>query len=106
VVVNLVSNAIIYSRPGSEVHIGTAHDENSVIVTVKDAGIGIDGEDLPHIFERFYRSVRARQHEERGTGLGLAIVKEMIDLHGGQIEVESVVEAGTTFTVRLPLTRP
>lgn len=70
---------------------------------VADTGMGIPEEELPHIFERFFRGEKPRRMQVPGTGLGLAIVKEIVELHGGRVTVESRVGEGTTFTVWLPL---
>jgi signal transduction histidine kinase len=72
-------------------------------VMVKDNGMGIPEEELPHIFERFFRGERPRSMQMSGTGLGLAIVKDIVELHGGLVKVESKVDVGTTFTIWLPL---
>ena len=74
-----------------------------MVVTVKDNGIGIPAEDLPHLFERFYRVEKSRTSETGGTGLGLAIAKEIIEAHGGAISVDSEQNVGTTLTIKLPL---
>jgi signal transduction histidine kinase len=74
-----------------------------VCLDVSDTGIGIDSEDLGHIFERFYRGSQVRQSEIHGTGLGLAIVKEIVDLHDGVIQLSSEVGKGTRFRVYLPI---
>ena len=71
-------------------------------VTVTDNGVGIPEEDIPHLFERFYRVEKARSSDKGGTGLGLAIAKEFAAAHGGDIRVSSIVGKGTTFTVTLP----
>lgn len=76
------------------------------MVTVKDTGVGIPAEDIPFIFDRFYRVDKSRSRAEGGTGLGLAICKHIAEAHGGKIEVESQVGAGSTFSVRLPLLPP
>jgi heavy metal sensor kinase len=106
VINNLVDNAIKFTRAGGVVEIALAYhsDENHVVFTVRDTGSGIPPADLPHIFDRFYRGDKARQRDRRsrGTGLGLAICKSIIAAHHGQIDVESVVEQGTKFTVTLP----
>ncbi|MBN1660254.1 MAG: HAMP domain-containing protein [Anaerolineae bacterium] len=103
VATNLVSNALNYT-PAGEVHVRTCFDPaaEQVCIEVQDTGVGIAPDDLPHIFERFYRSEDARNSAVRGTGLGLAIVHEIVTLHGGQVEVESAVGRGSTFRVRLP----
>jgi two-component system phosphate regulon sensor histidine kinase PhoR len=102
VVTNLVSNAIHYTFVGS-VAVSTCHENGGVCLKVSDTGIGIDPDDLGHIFERFYRGNQVRQSEIHGTGLGLAIVKEIVDLHDGVITLSSEVGKGTTFRVYLPI---
>jgi PAS domain S-box-containing protein len=99
---NLVSNAIRYTQQG-KVTVRTDQLNNCACVIVRDTGVGVPSEDLPHIFERFYRGRNVRQSKIHGTGLGLAIVKEIVDLHGGSIEVQSEYGKGTTITVWLPL---
>jgi PAS domain S-box-containing protein len=103
VLVNLVSNAINYTPTGKTIVIQTALEDNHIVVSVADEGIGIAADELPRIFERFYRTDRARLAQSSGTGLGLAIVKEIVDLHSGSITVTSEPGLGSTFTVRLPL---
>ena len=98
---NLVSNAIRYTRQG-EVLVTTFQTDHQIGVQVSDTGIGIKEEDLPHIFERFYRGDNVRQSITPGTGLGLAIAKEIIDLHHGTIEVSSELGRGSTFKVWFP----
>jgi PAS domain S-box-containing protein len=100
---NLLSNAIKYSRPGGTVHFALIFQPNEVIFRIQDEGIGISREDQQHLFESFYRASNVGTIP--GTGLGLVIVKKCVDLHGGQIAVESEVGIGTTFTVTLPLDR-
>lgn len=75
----------------------------SVMLTVEDTGIGILPDDLPHVFERFYRGNHRQPVEIPGTGLGLAIVKEIVEIHHGEIDVESKVDVGTRFEVKLPV---
>ena len=72
-------------------------------MTVSDTGMGIPEDELPHVFERFFRGEKPRAMQLSGTGLGLAIVKEIVELHGGRVTVESQVDVGTIFTVWLPL---
>ena len=102
VITNLVSNALRYTKDG-EVCVRTYPNENSICLEVCDTGIGIDPEDLLHIFERFYRGKHVRQTRTPGTGLGLAIVKEIIDQHDGRIDIESKQGAGSTFRIWLPI---
>lgn len=101
VVTNLVYNALNYTLSGG-VAVRVEQRDNQVCLDVLDTGIGIDEEDLPHIFERFYRGRRVRQTKKHGTGLGLAIVKEIVDLHGGMVRISSEVGRGSSFTVELP----
>ncbi|NMP22137.1 two-component system histidine kinase PnpS [Sulfobacillus harzensis] len=104
VLLNLVQNAIQYTPQGGRVTVAAQSDAASGLVgiSVKDTGIGIPAEDLPRIFERFYRVDKARSRASGGTGLGLAIVKHIIELHQGRIEVNSTVGQGTEFVVWLP----
>lgn len=102
VITNLLSNAIYYNREAGQVRIATRTESGMGILTVCDTGQGIPSEDLPHIFERFYRADKARSRAEGHAGLGLAITKAIIDAHRGSIEVTSELGVGTTFTVRLP----
>jgi two-component system, OmpR family, sensor histidine kinase BaeS len=103
VVQNLVENALRNTPPGGEVRV-TLRDGNGdgVHLLVADSGRGIRPEDLPHIFEHFYRTDEARARSSGGTGMGLAIVKSLVEAHGGQVSVESAPGAGSTFTVTLP----
>jgi len=104
---NLVKNAVQYTSQGGKALVSTGEEEADgrawATVTVTDSGIGIPEQDLPHIFERFFRGEGERQIQVSGTGLGLAIVKEIVELHGGRVTVESQVGVGTTFVVWLPL---
>ena len=102
---NLVHNAIKFNNPGGKVTISTTFLNESAIVSVSDTGMGISKEDLPHIFERFYKADKARS--QGGSGLGLAIAKHTIQAHGGNISVKSEEGKGTTITFDLPLnTKP
>jgi signal transduction histidine kinase len=98
---NLLSNAIKYSPQGSQVKFDLACDQDQAILRIQDEGIGIPVKDQQHLFKSFHRGSNVGTIS--GTGLGLAIVKSSVDLHGGQIAVESEVGVGTTFTVTLPL---
>jgi len=99
---NLITNAIRYA-PQGEVQVMTALADERICLTVRDTGIGIDPQDLPHIFDRFYRGRNVRQSEMHGTGLGLAIVKEIVDFHGGEIEMESELGKGSCLRIWLPI---
>lgn len=103
VLVNLVSNAINYTAEHKEIRIETKSAEQTVMVAVIDQGIGISAADLPHVFERFYRTDEARRNRSGGTGLGLAISKETVEMHGGTITATSEPGQGSTFTLRLPV---
>lgn len=99
---NLLSNAIKYSFKGHTIHVSATRDEQTVTLIVTDEGYGIPAEELPQIFDRFYR-VGEHRGKAIGTGLGLAIVKALVDAHGGEVNVTSSVGVGSTFTVRLPV---
>ncbi|MBK5107512.1 MAG: HAMP domain-containing histidine kinase [Anaerolineales bacterium] len=105
VLMNLVGNAINYTPQGGTVTLGLGKDGAQSILTIQDTGQGIPEEDLPHVFERFYRGEksRTRSRDGKGFGLGLSIAYWIVRNHGGRIEVESTVGEGTTFTVWLPL---
>ncbi|ETW94644.1 MAG: hypothetical protein ETSY1_33925 [Candidatus Entotheonella factor] len=103
-IINLLDNAINYSKAGSTIHIAASRQADEITVCVKDEGIGIPQEHLPRLFERFYRVDKARSRERGGTGLGLAIVKHIAQVHGGQVSVTSTLGEGSTFTLHLPLT--
>jgi two-component system, OmpR family, phosphate regulon sensor histidine kinase PhoR len=104
VITNLVANAINYTPNGSiTVRTSLEESQHQVCLEVTDTGMGISDADIPHLFTRFYRGERAGQTSIPGTGLGLSIVKEIVDLHGGQIAVQSQVGRGTTFKVFLPV---
>jgi PAS domain S-box-containing protein len=98
---NLIGNAIQYT-PAGWVKVTNWRNGEWICLEVRDSGIGIGEEDLPHIFERFYRGRSVRQSKIHGTGLGLAIVKEIIELHNGRIEVESKVGVGSVFRLYIP----
>ncbi len=104
---NLVENAIRYTPEGGQVVVSTGQEETEgrvwATATVADTGMGIPEEELPRIFERFFRGEEVRLMQISGTGLGLAIAKEIVELHGGRVTVESQVDVGTTFTIWLPL---
>ena len=105
VIYNLLDNAVKYSRPGGTIFLRANVDSERVQISVADQGVGIREEDLPRIFERFYRADKARSRELGGTGLGLAIVKHIVQLHGGAVEATSEPGKGTTISVLLPVTK-
>lgn len=102
IVTNLVSNAISYNRAGGTVHVKTASEPGTAILTVSDTGQGISPDDLPHIFERFYRADSVRSGSAGRSGLGLAITRAIVEAHGGTLTVTSEPGQGSVFTVRLP----
>jgi two-component system phosphate regulon sensor histidine kinase PhoR len=100
---NLIDNAVKYSRERGEIRLSARSRNGEVELSVSDDGIGIGKEDLPRVFERFYRADKARSPDKvRGTGLGLAIVKHIAQLHGGRVEAESELHRGTTIRLVLP----
>ena len=102
-VFNLAENAIKYSDRGKRVYIRAFREaDGPVCVTIRDEGIGISKENLPHVFERFYRVDASRSRESGGTGLGLAIVKHIASLFDAALEVESEIGVGSIFTIRFP----
>ena len=103
---NLLDNAIRYTPAPGMVSISSRREGQMAVVAVRDTGVGIPAEDMPFIFERFYRVDKSRSRAQGGTGLGLAICKHIAEAHGGKIEVESEVGAGSTFSVWLPLQSP
>jgi two-component system sensor histidine kinase SenX3 len=102
---NLVDNAIRYTEEGGRIRVGLTLDAGIAEIEVDDTGIGIPSRDLDRVFERFYRVDPARSRETGGTGLGLSIVRHVAGSHGGEVRVESVLGAGSTFIVRLPAAR-
>jgi two-component system, OmpR family, sensor histidine kinase CiaH len=100
----LLDNAIKYSKEKSEININTKKIDHSVLVSIEDKGIGIDKKDIPHLFDRFYRSDRARSKREvDGYGLGLSIAKKIVDQHKGSIIIKSQLKKGTTVVIKLPI---
>ena len=104
IVENLASNAIKFTRKGGSVHIEVSYrkEAEQLSIAVSDTGIGIKEDDLSYIFERFTQSDKSSYRRYGGSGLGLAVVKELVEMHGGTIEVESVYKEGSTFTVFIP----
>ena len=104
-IVNLLSNAMRYTKPDGWVVVTVAQERQDALISVKDTGIGIAKEDIPRTFSRFWRSDASREMESGGLGVGLSLTKEIIDRHNGTIAVESELGKGTTFTLRIPLNR-
>jgi signal transduction histidine kinase len=100
---NLLSNAIKFTEPGGEVTMSADQSPTSLHISVRDSGIGIDPKHVPHLFDRFYRVNHDRTSAVDGTGLGLAIVDRIVTQHGGQVQVTSAPDAGSTFEITLPL---
>jgi len=102
VLVNLIDNAVKFTRPGGRVTISAAAQPTQIELSVADTGEGVPGRDLPRLTERFYRVDQARSRELGGTGLGLAIVKHIVQAHGGSLRIESELGKGTTVHLLLP----
>lgn len=100
--INIINNAIKYTPDGGKVAVRLTSDKNEVVIAVADTGIGIPSEDVPKIFDRFFRVDRARARTTGGSGLGLSIVKQIVMLHNGNIHVESEVNVGTNVYIHLP----
>lgn len=104
VLINLVANAIQYTPPGGDVYLSVSNYGDQARIICRDTGPGISAEDLPHIFERFYRAEKSRTRgRATGFGLGLSITKWIVEHHGGRIEVNSSEDEGTTFVIWLPV---
>jgi len=99
---NLISNAIRHTPAGKEISLCASIVKGGVEVSVRDQGEGIRSEDLPHVFERFYRADKSRNRMTGGSGIGLAIVKSIVTAHGGMVEAESHLNEGSRFVVKLP----
>jgi two-component system phosphate regulon sensor histidine kinase PhoR len=101
---NLIDNAIKYSLDAPQVSVKLAQSVDEFRIMVKDRGIGMDEDTKRQVFDRFYRATKGNIHDVKGHGLGLSFVKEIIEKHGGSIQVDSAPNAGTTFTVVLQKT--
>ena len=103
VLVNLLDNAIKFNKDAGKITIKTARLSDGIEIRIEDTGIGIPPNDLPRIFERFYRVDKARAKESGGTGLGLSIVKHIVEAHKGSMTCTSVLGQGSSFQIKLPL---
>lgn len=103
---NLIENALAHTPEGGRVELALARRDRMMQITVSDTGSGIEAADLPHIFERFYRTDKSRGRGVPGSGLGLAIAKEIVELHGGTIEAHSRPGSGAVFNITLPIEPP
>jgi signal transduction histidine kinase len=101
--INLLDNSLRYTPPGGMVTVRLHHSDGHVLIAVRDTGHGIEPEHLPHLFDHFYRTDKARARDSGGTGLGLAIVKGIVEAHGGTVSVESQPGKGSVFTLRFPV---
>ena len=107
VMMNLLGNALQYTPAGGQVTVSANADGERLVVRVADTGMGIEAEDLPHLFERFYRVDKSRSRAGGGSGIGLTIVRHLVEAHGGRVWAESAgLGEGSTFTFTLPLVRP
>jgi len=100
---NLIENAMRYTPPGGSVRVRLSTTRDEARIEVSDTGVGIPEKDLPFVFERFFRSDRARRAYTGGSGLGLSIVRWIVEAHKGKVEIASEVDRGTTVKVKLPL---
>ena len=106
VIYNVIDNALKYTPRGGEVETTLIRSGRRALIRISDTGIGIPAEDLPHIFDRFYRVDKARSRATGGTGLGLSIVKQIVQQHGGAISATSTEGKGTSFEISLPIQQP
>lgn len=104
VLYNLIQNAVKYSPQDGTITVVARQEGQQAVIMVIDQGVGIPPEDVPHVFERFYRATNISSAHQSGLGLGLHLVKEMVELHGGSVDVQSVLGQGSRFRVALPLT--
>ena len=100
---NILENAIKYTPDGGTITVVLSRMGRDAVLEITDTGVGIPKEDLPHVFDRFYRVDKARSRDTGGTGLGLSIVQQIVRLHAGSVTVQSEPGKGTTFTVQLPV---
>jgi len=103
---NLLSNAIEYNRPGGNIHVAASRPDGSLVLTIRDTGIGISPEQLPHVFEPFYRGGNGRADDASHLGLGLVLVRSHVESLRGQCRIESTPREGTTLCIALPNLSP
>ncbi|WP_192812637.1 sensor histidine kinase [Clostridium tunisiense] len=101
-VINILSNGEKYTLQGGHIYVSIGEEKDKIIIKIKDTGIGIDKEHLPFIFERFYRVDESRTRATGGSGIGLAITKSIVEAHHGNVEVKSIINEGSEFTISLP----
>jgi histidine kinase len=107
VLLNLMGNALQYTPPGGRVYVRASHHQREVFLSIKDTGIGVSAEHLPHLFDRFYRVDKSRSRAGGGSGIGLTIARQLVEAHGGRIWAESPgLGQGTTLTFTLPVAQP
>ena len=100
---NLIDNSIRHTPSGGRITVGAKDGDRRIVLSVSDTGSGVSPEDMPFIFERFYRADKSRSRAEGGTGLGLAIAKTLVQAHGGTIAARSQAGRGTTIEISLPI---
>jgi signal transduction histidine kinase len=100
---NLLNNALAHTAPGGEIGVCAERQNGMIRTIVRDTGEGISAEDLPHVFDRFYRADRSRARQTGGYGLGLAIVRQLVQAHGGAVAVESQLGKGSEFSFTVPV---
>ena len=103
ILLNLIDNGVKFNKPGGAVTIRAKEDGEKAVITIEDTGVGIPSMDIPRVFERLYRVDKSRSRRIEGTGLGLAIVKHLVQAHGGEVSVSSLLGKGSTFTFSMPL---
>ena len=103
VLVNLLGNAVKYTPAGGRVAFRVHATDQNLEIDVEDTGVGIAENELPKVFDKFFRSDDPRVQEQKGTGLGLALVQEVVRLHGGRVSVDSEIDKGSTFQIVLPI---
>ena len=105
ILTNIIENAIKYNRESGKVFIDVSEEGNSVVIRIKDTGLGIASEEIDKIFDKFYRSSTSKKMNIDGTGLGLAIAKDIVESYGGEIKVESALGKCTEFMISLPISK-